>query len=67
VIDGDTVRICGVSIRLDDYDAPELHHARCEREYRLALDAKHELQRLAPKLRLTGCHVPPATTAVSVL
>jgi endonuclease YncB( thermonuclease family) len=32
VIDGDTVLVCGVSIRMDDNDAPEMYHARCERE-----------------------------------
>jgi hypothetical protein len=43
----------GGSIRMDDdYDSLELHPVRCEREYRLALDAKHELDRLAPTLRL---------------
>src|SRR5215467_13739369 len=42
----------GVSIRLDDYGAPEIHHAHCGREYRIALNAKRELERLAPTLRL---------------
>jgi endonuclease YncB( thermonuclease family) len=45
VTDGDTVRIAGVSIRLTDYDSPELH-ARCPKELELALAAKHELERV---------------------
>jgi hypothetical protein len=32
VIDGDTVRIAGVSIRLTDYDSPELYSPKCPRE-----------------------------------
>jgi hypothetical protein len=32
VIDGDTVRIAGVSIRLTDYDSPELFSPKCARE-----------------------------------
>ena len=31
VVDGDTVRIAGVSIRLTDYDAPELFSPKCVR------------------------------------
>jgi endonuclease YncB( thermonuclease family) len=33
VIDGDTVKLAGVSIRLTDYDTPELFHPKCPREY----------------------------------
>jgi len=51
VIDGDTVRIAGVSIRLTDFDAPELH-ARCPREYALARAAKLELERLISQIQL---------------
>ena len=46
VIDGDTVRIAGVSIRLTDYDAPELYHPKCLKEHALALQARRELQAL---------------------
>jgi endonuclease YncB( thermonuclease family) len=45
--------------RLDDFDAPELHHARCPREWNVALAAKLELERLVPTLRLR--EVPCAT------
>jgi len=31
VIDGDTVRIADISIRLTDYDAPELFSPKCPR------------------------------------
>jgi endonuclease YncB( thermonuclease family) len=40
VIDGDTVRVAGVSIRLTDYDSPELFSPKCPREYQRALAAK---------------------------
>jgi endonuclease YncB( thermonuclease family) len=59
VVDGDTVKVANVSIRLTDYDTPELFHPRCAREYQLAQDAKHELERIADKLKLTL--VPCAT------
>ena len=57
VVDGDTFKACGVSIRLSDYDAPELFHARCARERRLAEYAKVELARRLPTLRyhLVAC------------
>jgi endonuclease YncB( thermonuclease family) len=53
VTDGDTVKVVGVSIRLVDYDAPELFHPRCLREYLRAQEAKRELERLAPSLTFT--------------
>jgi endonuclease YncB( thermonuclease family) len=53
VTDGDTVKVAGVSIRLVDYDAPELFHPRCLREYLRAQEAKRELERLAPSLTFT--------------
>jgi endonuclease YncB( thermonuclease family) len=44
-VDGDALRCPdGMRVRLDDYDAPEIGHARCDRELRLALDARRELQ-----------------------
>jgi endonuclease YncB( thermonuclease family) len=59
-VDGDTLRCSsGVRVRLDDFDAPEIGHARCGRELRLALAAQAELTRLAPTLRLR--QVPCAT------
>ena len=36
VVDGDTVRIAGVSIRLIDYDSPELFSSKCPKEHALA-------------------------------
>jgi len=36
VIDGDTVRIAGVSIRLTDYDSPELFSPKCPKERQAA-------------------------------
>jgi len=57
VIDGDTVRIAGVSIRLTNYDAPELFHPKCPRELMQARAARVELERLiaSVKLELTPC------------
>jgi endonuclease YncB( thermonuclease family) len=46
VVGGDTVRIAGVSIRLTDYDAPELFSSKCPKEHALALQAQRELQAL---------------------
>jgi endonuclease YncB( thermonuclease family) len=31
VVDGDTVKLAGISIRLTDFDTPELHAASCRR------------------------------------
>jgi hypothetical protein len=31
-IDGDTIRIAGISVRLTNYDSPELFHPKCARE-----------------------------------
>jgi endonuclease YncB( thermonuclease family) len=42
VIDGDTVKIAGVAIRLTDYDAPELFSPKCARERMWAEAAKLE-------------------------
>jgi endonuclease YncB( thermonuclease family) len=46
VIDGDTVRLAGVSIRLIDYDSPELFSPKCPKERQVALQARRELQAL---------------------
>jgi endonuclease YncB( thermonuclease family) len=46
VIDGDTVKLAGISIRLTDYDSPELFSSKCPKEHALALQARRELQAL---------------------
>jgi len=60
VVDGDTVRIAGVRIRLTDYDSPELFSPKCPRELALAQAAKLELERLISRVKLEL--VPCATT-----
>jgi endonuclease YncB( thermonuclease family) len=37
VIDGDTVKLAGISIRLTDYDSPELFSPKCPKGHALAL------------------------------
>ena len=59
-IDGDTWRQCGISVRLDDYDAPELFHPKCPREYSIAQLAKTELEKRLPTIKYTI--VPCATS-----
>lgn len=46
VADGDTVTIEGERIRIANIDTPEIHHAKCDAERRLALVAKRRLQSL---------------------
>ena len=60
VVDGDTVRIAGVSIRLTDYDAPELFSPKWPREHELAWKAKVELERIIGQVKLEL--VPCATS-----
>jgi micrococcal nuclease len=60
-VDGDTLRLSGISIRLVDYDAPELFSPRCRRESTLALRAKSELQRQVAAGNLQVSIVPCAT------
>lgn len=43
VIDGDTIRLNGQSIRLEDIDAPELFEPKCAAEQFRAQSAKNEL------------------------
>ncbi|MDI6838842.1 MAG: thermonuclease family protein [Rhizobiaceae bacterium] len=46
VVDGDTVVIDGEKIRIYNIDAPELRHAACDAELRLAEVAKRRLDTL---------------------
>jgi micrococcal nuclease len=46
VIDGDTVRYAGVTIRLEDIDAPETHSPRCAAEAALGRQATERLLEL---------------------
>jgi micrococcal nuclease len=46
VIDGDTIRYGGVSIRLEDIDAPETHRPRCAAEAALGRRATERLLEL---------------------
>jgi micrococcal nuclease len=46
VTDGDSVRIDGRPHRLANIDAPELQHAQCDAERRLAMVAKRRLAEL---------------------
>jgi endonuclease YncB( thermonuclease family) len=45
-VDGDTVNIGSLRVRLATHDAPELFHPRCERELVLARKAKDRLKSL---------------------
>jgi endonuclease YncB( thermonuclease family) len=67
IVDGDTVRIAGVSIRLTDYDTPELFSAKCPRERALAMKARQELGALltlaeADSLKMNFKLTPCATS-----
>ncbi len=46
VIDGDTFKYQGQSIRIADIDAPETHPSRCEYEAQLGAQATHRLREL---------------------
>lgn len=52
VTDGDSVRIDGVAHRIANIDAPELRHAQCDAERRLALVAKRRLTELLASGRI---------------
>lgn len=43
VIDGDTFRLDGERIRIEDIDAPEVFSPRCTRERAIGIQAKQEL------------------------
>jgi len=67
VIDGDTIKLAGVSIRLTYYDSPELFSSKCPKEHALALQARRELQALltlaeAGSLKMSYKLVPCATS-----
>jgi endonuclease YncB( thermonuclease family) len=66
VVDGDTIRAGGRTIRLVGIDAPEIgSHARCERERELADRATARLRQLVARdeldLRLVPCACPRGT------
>jgi micrococcal nuclease len=46
VIDGDTIRLGGKRIRVEDIDAPETHDPHCDTEYALGERATQRLQEL---------------------
>lgn len=46
VIDGDTVVIDGVHVRIEQIDTPETFKARCANEYRIGILAKERLEQL---------------------
>jgi endonuclease YncB( thermonuclease family) len=46
VTDGDSLRIDGAAHRIANIDAPELRHAQCDAERRLAMVAKRRLTEL---------------------
>jgi len=60
VIDGDTVEVDGVSLRIAGIDTPETWKPRCARERELGLAAKKRLIELLDKGELTVVIVSPA-------
>ena len=60
VTDGDTVKVAGVSIRLTNYDSPELFSPKCPRERMWAEAAKLEFERIIDQVKLEL--VPCATS-----
>jgi endonuclease YncB( thermonuclease family) len=46
IVDGDTLRVDGMKLRLSGPDAPERFHPRCENELVVALRAKERLREL---------------------
>ena len=46
VIDGDTVEVSGFRYRLLDFDAPEIGHAKCEKERQRGVEAEQFLRSL---------------------
>ena len=67
MIDGDTIKLAGISIRLVDYDTPELFSSKCPKEHALAWQARRELQALltlaeAGSLKMSFKLMPCATS-----
>ena len=46
IVDGDTLKIDGVKIRIVEIDTPETYRSRCENELKLGLAAKERLRAL---------------------
>ena len=46
IVDGDTIDVSGVRIRMIDYDAPEIGRSKCAREHALGEKAKARLRDL---------------------
>lgn len=46
VVDGDTIKVDGVSWRLKGFDTPETYFAKCQSEYQAGILAKQELEAL---------------------
>lgn len=61
VTDGDTLRIDGRPHRIANIDAPELRHAQCDAERRLAMVAKLRLAELLASGRMEVTVGDPAT------
>ena len=53
VIDGDTIEVDGLKIRIAEIDTPETGRARCQREYELGQAAKRRLIELLNEGELT--------------
>jgi endonuclease YncB( thermonuclease family) len=53
VIDGDTLVVDGLRIRIAEIDTPEIGRARCQREFELAQAAKQRLTELLTTGELT--------------
>jgi hypothetical protein len=53
IVDGDTIKIDGQTIRIVEIDTPESYHPRCEAELVRALDAKQRLRQLLKSGKVT--------------
>ena len=61
VTDGDSVRFDGKAHRIANIDAPELRHAQCDAEGRLALLAKRRLEQILASGKIEIVIGDPAT------
>jgi endonuclease YncB( thermonuclease family) len=59
VIDGDTIEVDGLKIRIAEIDTPETGRARCQREFELGQAAKQRLAELLAGGELTVVVVSP--------